>query len=100
MGTTASVPDLSTMRLDSFHEARRAALAFMSGNGGPMPSDTSTSGDSGNAPLPYIQPCFGFLGTCILPQRLSSAASWLRFHMCSPRTSLGGCFTPLVWARM
>ncbi len=47
MGATASVPDLSTMRLDSFHEARRAALAYISGDGGPMPSDTSTSGDSG-----------------------------------------------------
>ena len=49
MGATASVPDLSTMRLDSFHEARRAALAYISGDGGPMPSDTSTSGDSGTA---------------------------------------------------
>ncbi len=50
-GATGSVPDLSTMRLDSFHEARRATLAYITGGDAvPLPSDTSTSGDSG-APL-------------------------------------------------
>ena len=49
VGATGSVPDLSTMRLDSFHEARRATLAYITGDAAPLPSDTSTSGDSGPA---------------------------------------------------
>ena len=51
MGGTGSVPDLSTMRLDSFHEARRATLAYITGEPAPLPSDTSTSGDSGDLEL-------------------------------------------------
>ena len=52
VGGTGSVPDLSAMRLDSFHEARRATLAYITGDGAAPPSDTSTSGDSGARLLP------------------------------------------------
>ena len=100
VGGTGSVPDLSAMRLDSFHEARRATLAYITGDGAAPPSDTSTSGDSGARLLPSSEKR-PLHGSPVLPTarkeafaRQSGAA-----HRPTPRILPHGCWPAHVAAR-